>query len=150
MTNKKNNILIIHGPNLNLLGKREKEIYGEESYDEINKKISDQANNLKLDIKIYQFNSEGDIIDIIHKAKGIYDGLIINPAAYTHYSIAIRDAIKAVNIPAIEVHLSNIYNRESFRSTSLISPVCIGQISGFGGYSYILGLQAIKEALKKV
>jgi 3-dehydroquinate dehydratase II len=135
-------ILIIHGPNLNLLGTREPEVYGNLTFEEINKIIKKFAVKNNIEVGIYQSNSEGDIVDIIQKNKK-YDGLVINPAAYTHTSIAISDAIKAVNIPAVEVHLSNIHSREEFRRKSFIAPVCIGQISGFGHYSYILGLSAL-------
>ncbi|MFH0976757.1 MAG: type II 3-dehydroquinate dehydratase [Spirochaetota bacterium] len=135
-------IVIIHGPNLNLLGTREPEIYGNLSFDEINKIIKDFSGKNNIEVNIYQSNSEGEIVDIIQKNRN-YDGLVINPAAYTHTSIAISDAIKAVNIPAVEVHLSNIHSREEFRKKSFIAPVCIGQISGFGHYSYILGISAL-------
>lgn len=139
-------VLVIHGPNLNLLGKRETSIYGKETLNEINKKIKDLADELKLDITIRQSNSEGEIIDYIQK--GDFDALIINPAAYTHTSIAIRDAISAINKPAIEVHLSNIHKREDFRRKSYIAEVAAGQISGFGSNSYLLALHAIKIMFK--
>jgi len=140
-------ILVIHGPNLNLLGTREPEIYGSTTYEDINKIIKEYAENNKIEVEIFQSNSEGDIVNYIQKKKH-YNGLVINPAAYTHTSIAIGDAIKAVNIPAVEVHLSNIHSREDFRRTSYIAPVCIGQISGFGHYSYILGINALVNHLK--
>jgi 3-dehydroquinate dehydratase II len=140
-------ILIIHGPNLNLLGTREPEIYGSTSFEDINKIIKDYAKKNKIEVEIFQSNCEGDIVNYIQKKKD-YTGLVINPAAYTHTSIAIADAIKAVNIPAVEVHLSNIHSREDFRKTSYIAPFCIGQISGFGHYSYILGLNALINHLK--
>jgi 3-dehydroquinate dehydratase II len=140
-------ILVIHGPNLNLLGTREPEIYGSTTYEDINKIIKEYAENNKIEVEIFQSNSEGDIVNYIQKKKD-YNGLVINPAAYTHTSIAIGDAIKAVNIPAVEVHLSNIHSREDFRRTSYIAPVCIGQISGFGHYSYILGINALVNHLK--
>jgi len=135
-------ILIINGPNLNLLGTREKEVYGTETLDDIAKKVAEEAAKLNVNIEFFQSNHEGDIIDKIHAARGNTDAIIINPGAYTHYSIAIRDAIKAVEIPAIEIHLSNIHAREEFRSHSVIAPVCVGQICGFGSNSYILGLNA--------
>lgn len=141
-------ILVIHGPNLNLLGARETHIYGHVTLNDINKMIKDFASENNIEINIYHSNSEGDIIDFIQKNQD-YDGLIINPAAYTHSSVAISDTIKAVKIPTVEVHLSNIYSREGFRSTSFIAPVCIGQISGFGYYSYLLGLEAIINYLNK-
>ena len=140
-------VLVIHGPNLNLLGKRETDIYGTSSLDEINNNILSLAVDLGIDANIVQLNSEGEIIDIIQKSN--YDALIINPAAYTHTSIAIRDAIAAINKPAIEVHLSNIHSREEFRKKSFIAEVAIGQISGFGPDSYLLALRAAKNLLSQ-
>ncbi|MCG8502776.1 MAG: type II 3-dehydroquinate dehydratase [Firmicutes bacterium] len=137
------NILVIHGPNLNLVGVREKKVYGTESYENINHRLLQQAERLGVRVEIFQSNHEGEIIDKIHAAFGNVDGIIINPGAYTHYSIAIRDAIKGVDMPAVEVHLSNVHAREEFRAKSVIAPVCKGQISGFGGDSYILGLYAL-------
>jgi len=133
-------VLIINGPNLNLLGVREKDVYGSETLQDIARRVNEEAGKLNIEIDFVQSNHEGEIIDKIHDARGSYDVIIINPGAYTHYSIAIRDAIKAVDIPAIEVHLSNIHSREEFRSKSLIAPVCVGQISGFGGDSYLVAL----------
>jgi 3-dehydroquinate dehydratase-2 len=135
-------VLVINGPNLNLLGTREKDIYGSKTLQDIAQKMNNEAQNLNVDMSFIQSNHEGEIIDKIHEAKGKFDVIIINPGAYTHYSIAIRDAIKAVEIPTIEIHLSNIHSREEFRAKSVIAPVCSGQISGFGSNSYILGLQA--------
>lgn len=140
-------VLVIHGPNLNLLGKREKNIYGAKSLKDINKDISALASELGIDVKVIQLNSEGEILDIIQKAD--YDVLIINPAAYTHTSVAIRDAIAGVEKPAIEVHLSNIHKREEFRQRSFIAGVAVGQISGFGPDSYLLALRAAKSILSK-
>lgn len=140
-------VLIIHGPNLNLLGKRETEIYGTKSLKDINKDIFSLASDLGIDVSAIQLNSEGEIIDAIHKSN--YEALIINPAAYTHTSIAIRDAIAAVGKPCIEVHLSNIFKREEFRKTSFITGVAVGQISGFGPDSYLLALRAVKNILSK-
>ena len=140
-------VLVIHGPNLNLLGKREKNIYGAKSLKDINKDISALASELGIDVKVIQLNSEGEILDIIQKAD--YDALIINPAAYTHTSVAIRDAIAGVEKPAIEVHLSNIHKREEFRQKSFIAGVAVGQISGFGPDSYLLALRAAKSILSK-
>jgi 3-dehydroquinate dehydratase-2 len=134
-------ILIIHGPNLNLLGTRETGIYGSKSIDEINTSLNSLAKELGVEVTIKQSNHEGEIVDIIQKSKN-YSAIVINPAAYTHTSIAIRDAITAVNIPAVEVHLSNIHQREEFRQRSLIAPVAAGQVSGFGPESYLLGLRA--------
>lgn len=145
--NEKYQILLIHGPNLNLLGRREKDIYGEITLEEINRVIEDFGKANKIQIRIFQANSEGAIIDFMQE-HARSDGMVINPAAYTHSSVAIRDAVRAINIPAVEVHLSNIHAREEFRRDSLIAPVCIGQISGFGPYSYILGLLALIDYLE--
>jgi 3-dehydroquinate dehydratase-2 len=143
-------ILLIHGPNLNLLGVRETQFYGVKNLDEINEEILNEAKRLNLYVKILQHNSEGAIIDSIHEAwKEKFNGIIINPGGYTHTSVAIRDAIAAVNLPAIEVHLSNIYAREEFRRHSLTASACIGGIYGFGGYSYILALYAMKNLLER-
>lgn len=135
-------ILVIHGPNLNLLGKREPEVYGKVTLKEINVALEKLAKSKKAKLTIVQSNHEGEIVDLIGKAKKKFDALLINPAAYTHTSVAIRDAIAASKIPTVEAHLSNIYSREEFRHTSLIAPVASGQISGFGINSYILGLEA--------
>ncbi|HHW48563.1 MAG TPA: type II 3-dehydroquinate dehydratase [Clostridiaceae bacterium] len=142
-------VLVINGPNLNLLGTREKNIYGIETLDDIEKRIADEAEAYNIKVDFFQSNHEGGIIDRIHEARGKYDAIIINPGAFTHYSIAIRDAIKAVEIPSIEVHLSNIYNREEFRSKSVIAPVCVGQISGFGSIGYLLALKATDLLFKQ-
>jgi len=141
------NILILHGPNLNLLGKREPGIYGGRTLDEINAALRVIAEKHGVDLHIQQSNHEGELIDAIHKAWGWANGILINPGAYTHTSIAIRDAIAGVAIPTVEVHLSNIYAREAFRHRSLIVPVCVGQISGFGWRSYLHGLNALIEYL---
>ncbi|NWF76780.1 MAG: type II 3-dehydroquinate dehydratase [Nitrospirae bacterium] len=138
-------VLVIHGPNLNLLGRREKNIYGTKSLKAINKDIESLAGELGINVKTVQFNSEGEILNAIQKDD--YDLLIINPAAYTHTSLAIRDAIAAVEKPAIEVHISNIHKREEFRRKSFISEVAVGQISGFGHESYLLALRAAKSIL---
>ena len=138
-------ILVIHGPNLNMLGKRETDVYGNATLDEINNAVKLLANDLGADVSFFQSNSEGKLIDIIHEAAGAYDAIVINPGGYTHSSVALRDAIAAVNIPAVEVHMSNIYSREEFRHHSFISPVAAGQISGFGVNSYLLGLRAALE-----
>lgn len=135
-------ILVIHGPNLNLLGKREVNIYGDVTIDEINSDLKKLAKSKKVALEILQSDHEGEIVEQIGMSGGRFDAILINPAAYTHTSVAIRDAISAVNIPTIEVHLSNIYSREEFRHTSLIAPVAKGQVSGFGKLSYILGLEA--------
>ncbi|MDD5437387.1 MAG: type II 3-dehydroquinate dehydratase [Candidatus Omnitrophica bacterium] len=135
-------ILVIHGPNLNLLGTREVDVYGSVTIDGINKDLERCAKAKKVSLEIVQSNHEGDIVEKIGSAKGKFDAILINPAAYTHTSVAIRDAISAVSIPTVEVHLSNIYSREEFRHTSLIAPVAKGQVSGFGKMSYLLGLEA--------
>jgi 3-dehydroquinate dehydratase II len=135
-------ILVLNGPNLNLLGTREKEIYGNETLQDIAQKTVSEGLKLDMEVDFAQSNHEGELIDKIHGARSVYDMIIINPGAYTHYSIAIRDAIKSVDIPTIEIHLSNIHAREEFRSKSVIAPVCIGQICGFGSMSYILALNA--------
>ena len=134
-------ILVIHGPNLNMLGTRESDIYGTKTLDEINNSLNALAADLGVELVISQSNHEGEIVEIIQKSKDC-SALLINPAAYTHTSVAIRDAIAAVDIPAVEIHLSNIYKREEFRHKSLISPVASGQVAGFGPDSYLLGLRA--------
>jgi 3-dehydroquinate dehydratase-2 len=136
-------ILLIHGPNLNLLGSRETAVYGVETLDAINEQCSALAQELGFGIEIRQSNSEGEIVDLIQEAAQTVKGIVINPGAYTHYSYAIRDALAAVKLPAVEVHLSNIYSREEFRHTSVIAPVAAGQIAGFGADSYLLGLRAV-------
>lgn len=135
-------ILVIHGPNLNLLGAREVNVYGKVTIDNINDELLRMAKTRKVGLTIVQSNHEGEIVELIGKSKGKYAAMLINPAAYTHTSVAIRDAISAVNMPTVEVHLSNIYAREEFRQTSLIAPVAKGQVSGFGKMSYLLGLEA--------
>ncbi len=139
-------ILVIHGPNLNLLGRREIDIYGKVTLAEINEAVKQKARELDCQVKIKQSNSEGEVVSFIGEAKDWADALIINPAAYTHTSVAIRDAILAVGIPAVEVHLSNIYQREGFRQKSLVAGVCRGQIAGFGLQSYILALEAVANS----
>jgi 3-dehydroquinate dehydratase-2 len=135
------NLLVIHGPNLNLLGKREVEVYGTLTLDEINEMIKKEADRHELNVEFFQSNHEGEIIDRIQAAAGEFSCIIINPGAYTHYSVAIRDAIAAVRIPTIEVHLSNIHAREKFRHKSVIAPVAVGQIAGFGIQSYLLAVR---------
>ena len=138
-------IAIIHGPNLNLFGTRETSIYGSVTLDQINVRIQEAAGD--NEVRIVQSNHEGVIIDTIHDARTWADGIVINPGAFTHYSYAIRDAIAAVQLPTVEVHLSNIHTRESFRHTSVIVPVCVGQIAGFGWRSYLHGLAALLDHL---
>lgn len=140
-------ILVIHGPNLNLLGIREPDIYGKVTIEDINADLNRLAKARGVSLEIVQSNHEGEIVELIGKARGSYDAILINPAAYTHTSVAIRDAISAVAIPTVEAHLSNIYAREEFRHTSLIAPVARGQVSGFGKLSYTLGLEAAIAAI---
>ena len=142
-------VLVIHGPNLNLLGKREEDIYGKMSLEDINNSLKEKAKALGMGIDFFQSNHEGDIVQSIQDAKDKgFSAILINPAAYTHTSVALRDAISAIDIPVVESHISNIYAREEFRHTSLIAPVAAGQIAGFGKNSYILGLEAIVELIK--
>ncbi len=141
-------VLVLHGPNLNLLGRREPGIYGTVTLDEIDRLLAVEAEKLEAKVSTLQSNHEGVLVDAIHEALGQYQGILINAGAYTHTSVAIRDAIAAVNIPTVEVHLSNIYQRETFRHHSFIAPVAVGQISGFGANSYLLGLQALIHHLK--
>jgi 3-dehydroquinate dehydratase-2 len=139
---KKRKFLILHGPNLNILGKRQPEIYGRLSLDQINRKIAALARELGVEVEARQSNSEGELVDWIQKAPEEFAALVINAAAYTHSSVALRDALTAAGIPAVEVHLSNIYKREEFRKRSLIAEAVVGQIAGFGVNSYLLGLRA--------
>ena len=140
-------ILVINGPNMQLLGKREPEVYGSESLDDIQAMIAEFADSLGMKTEFFQSNHEGDIVDKIGSSGDDIDGIIINPAAYTHTSVAIHDALKGIPQPAIEVHLSNIHQREDFRHTSLTAPACVGQICGFGAAGYKLALEAIKELI---
>lgn len=140
-------VLIIHGPNLNMLGMREPDIYGHQTLEEIGAGLTAHADRLGLHIETFQSNHEGDIVDKIQQAHDSFHGIIINPAAYTHTSIAIRDAISLLNIPVVEVHLSNIYKRESFRRTSMISAVVTAQISGLGPHGYLLALEGLAQML---
>ena len=142
-------ILVIHGPNLNLLGEREPGIYGTDTFDSINSEITEYALNCGMYCQIFQSNHEGEIIDQLHVARKNYNGIILNAGAYTHYSYAIRDAIAAIKVPVIEVHLSNIHARDEFRNRSVIAPVCVGQIAGFGKESYILAVEALHKMLKE-
>jgi 3-dehydroquinate dehydratase II len=141
-------ILVIHGPNLNLLGQREPGIYGSVTIEQINDNLKKVAKAARVSVDFFQSNHEGEIVSKIGGAKGVYQAILINPAAYTHTSIAIRDAVSAVDVPVIEVHLSNIYAREEFRHQSLIAPVAKGQISGFGAKSYELGFLAALDLLQ--
>ncbi|MBP2663939.1 MAG: yqhS [Firmicutes bacterium] len=144
----KERVLVLHGPNLNLLGKREPEIYGATTLENINEMLNARAAALGLEVVIIQTNYEGKLVDAIQQAQDNYACIIINPAAFTHYSIAVRDALAAVRVPAIEVHLSNIYRREEFRHHSVIAPIAIGQIAGFGANSYLLALEAASYLIR--
>ena len=139
MARQPKKILVIHGPNLDLLGRREPQVYGKGTLKEINEVLRKTAKASGADLTIKQSNHEGEIVGLIGQSKNRYDAVLINPAAYTHTSVAIRDAVSACGLPVVEVHLSNIYAREKFRQQSLIAPVCVGQISGFGSESYRLG-----------
>ncbi len=141
-------VLVLHGPNLNLLGKREKSVYGTVSLKSINAGIVKFARKERMKVEIRQSNLEGELVSWIQEANTKFDGIVINPAGYTHTSVAIRDAIAAVDIPAVEIHLTNIYKREEFRHHSYIAGVALGQISGFGPAGYVLGLRALTEHLK--
>lgn len=145
----KKNILILHGPNLNLIGIREPEIYGSLTYAQLNKKIKDFAAKNKISVKIKQSNSEGELIDFIQASRKWADGIVFNPGAYTHYSYALRDAISSVSIPTVEVHLSDIHQREDFRKISVIKEVCIQQISGLGFESYIEGIKFLTKGANR-
>ncbi len=140
------NILILHGPNLNLLGTREPDVYGRETLADINAMLTEHAQRLQVQVRCLQSNHEGELIDAIHKAEE--RALLFNPGAFTHYSIALRDAVAAKGLPTVEVHLSNVHAREEFRHRSVIAPVCLGQIAGFGSYSYVVGLAALVHHLE--
>lgn len=142
-------IAIIHGPNLNMLGVREPEVYGSMNLEDVNRNIENRAENLNINVEIFQSNHEGQIVDFIQEGYNNYKGIIINPGGLTHYSIVLRDALVAVKLPVIEVHISNIYKREEFRHNSVIAPIAIGQISGLGPDGYLYALEAIVEIIKK-
>jgi len=141
-------ILVLHGPNLNLLGTREPEVYGSMTLSDIDNKLKELGKELGVDVKSLQSNHEGALIDALHDARTWANGVVFNPGGYTHTSIALRDTISAIQIPVIEVHLSNVYAREEFRHVSMISAVCKGKITGFGWRSYMLGLRALVDGLK--
>lgn len=136
-------ILVIHGPNLNLLGEREPGIYGSNDLARVNRGILTRAQELGVQCEVFQSNHEGEILDRLHKARHSFDGVVLNAGAYTHYSYAIRDAIAAIRIPCVEVHISNVHAREEFRHTSVIAPVCLGVVCGFGADSYLLALEGL-------
>ena len=136
---------VVNGPNLNMLGKREIDIYGDKNLEDINAEVKKEADNLGVAVEFFQSNIEGELVTFIQGCRDRVKGIILNAGAFTHYSIALRDAVSAAQVPVVEVHMSNIYRRESFRHLSVIAPVCIGQISGFGSRSYILALRALME-----
>ena len=142
-------ILVIHGPNLNLLGEREPGIYGTENLEQVNGAILARAKELGAQCEVFQSNHEGDIIDRLHEARREFDGVVLNAGAYTHDSYAIRDAIAAIRIPCVEVHISNVHAREEFRHTSVIAPACLGVVCGFGGDSYLLALEGLVRRLSQ-
>ncbi|HUI25767.1 MAG TPA: type II 3-dehydroquinate dehydratase [Candidatus Kryptonia bacterium] len=142
-------VLVLHGPNLNLIGTREPTVYGRETLADIERRLRQLATELGVTLDAFQSNSEGALVDRIHAARGATDGILINPGAYTHTSIALRDALLAVDLPTVEVHLSNVHRREKFRHRSLIAPVAVGQVLGFGGDSYLLGLRALVGELNR-
>jgi 3-dehydroquinate dehydratase II len=141
-------LLLLHGPNLNLLGTREPGVYGRMTLDQINLLAERHAKHYNVELRAEQSNHEGALIDILHVARNWADGVVFNPGAYTHTSVALRDAITAIELPVIEIHLSNVHAREEFRHKSLLAPVCVGQISGFGWRSYLLGIDALLGVLK--
>lgn len=142
-------VLLLNGPNLNLLGVREPNVYGEVGLEEINRRLVEVGKGWGLEVRAFQSNHEGELIDWLHEARNWAQGVVINAGAYTHTSIALRDAISAIHLPVIEVHLSNVHAREEFRHTSMIAPVCLGTIAGFGWRSYLLALFALSELLKE-
>lgn len=143
-----NKVLVIHGPNLNLLGKREPNIYGKLSFEAINQKLIEAGHGLDLEVTVFQSNHEGELIDQLQAAESWAEGVVFNPGGYTHTSVALHDAIASIDIPVIEVHISNIFARENFRKESMTAPACAGTISGLGWQSYLLGIYAINEIIK--
>jgi 3-dehydroquinate dehydratase-2 len=144
-----NAILVLHGPNLNLLGEREPEIYGKKNLKEINEALVEEGKKLGVEVRSYQSNHEGELIEALQEARSWAKGVVFNPAGYTTTSVALRDAVLAIGLPVVEVHLSNIYKREDFRQCSLIAPACVGSIAGFGWRSYALGVQALKDMIEE-
>ncbi|MGI8924967.1 MAG: type II 3-dehydroquinate dehydratase [Fimbriimonadales bacterium] len=141
-------VLVLHGPNLNLLGFREMNVYGAKPLEDIDEDIKKRAGDMGIEVRILQSNSEGQLIDTIHEHRTWAGGIIINPGGLSHYSISLRDALAAVRMPVVEVHVTNIFSREQFRHTSVVSPVCIGIISGFGGFGYLLALEAVADVME--
>lgn len=141
------NILVIHGPNLHLLGRREPDTYGTTTLEQINDRLQRKAKELRVTVECFQSNHEGEVLDRIGEAMDLFDAILINPAAWTHTSVALRDALAATGLPVVEVHLSNVYAREAFRHVSFTAPICVGQIAGFGADSYVLGLEGLHRHL---
>jgi|SRR6056297_1326107 len=139
---------VVHGPNLNMLGLREVEIYGKKTLNDLNKELEEEARKLGVEVEFFQSNSEGELVTFIQQCRKRVDGIVLNAGAYTHYSIAIRDAISSAELAVVEVHLSNVFKREDFRHISMITPVCVGVISGFGKNSYLLALNALTDFKK--
>ncbi|MDO4744473.1 MAG: type II 3-dehydroquinate dehydratase [Clostridia bacterium] len=143
-------IMVLNGPNLNMLGVREPEVYGNRSYTDLENYIEDYCKEKGIEVTVLQSNCEGELIDFIHHSNGSFDGIVINPGAYTHYSYAIRDALSSIEVPAVEVHISNIHKREEFRHTSVTAPSCVGQITGLGFQGYLLAIDyLVKEAISR-
>ena len=142
-------ILVLHGPNLNLLGQREPEVYGHLTLKDINQELVEAGNELGVTVETFQSNSEGELVDALQQAGSEKDGVVFNPGGYTHTSVALRDAIAAIAIPVVEVHISNVFAREEFRHHSILAPVCLGKITGFGWQSYLLGMQALVMTFEK-
>lgn len=149
MESNKTRVLVLHGPNLNMTGFREPDVYGKKPLEDIDADIKTAAERLGIDVRNLQSNSEGTLIDTIQEHRNWADGVVINPGGLTHYSIALRDALVSVRLPIVEVHLSNVHAREEFRRTSVIAPIALGQVVGFGGYGYVLALEAIEHMLKE-
>ena len=149
MESNKTRVLVLHGPNLNMTGFREPDVYGKKPLEEIDADINAAAERLALDVRVLQSNSEGILIDTIQEHRTWADGIVINPGGLTHYSIALRDALVSVRLPIVEVHLSNVHAREEFRRTSVISPISLGQVVGFGGFGYVMAIEAIVHMLRE-